>query len=135
MSGLLRAVVPIVKRGSTALGQELVKAGVGAVEDVWKTGNLKYAQKKRGKELINNVSNRVADHMFGSGYTPNILAKVTQSKRSNTRRKSGKVTKRKTKKRKTVKRKKAGRKAAKKSKSVKKKKVPRTKQDILDIFT
>lgn len=135
MSGLFRTVVPIVKKGSIALGQELLKTGVGAAEDIWKTGDLKYTQKKRGKEFINNVSNRLADHMFGGGYKPNFITKLSQSKRSNRRRKSGKVTKRKTKKRKTIKKKKSGKRAAKKKTSVKKKKIRRTKQDILDIFS
>lgn len=135
LSGLFRTVVPIVKKGSIALGQELLKTGVGAAEDIWKTGDLKYTQKKRGKEFINNVSNRLADHMFGSGYTPNLITTLSQSKRSTRRRKSGKVIKRKTKKRKTIKKKKGGRKATKKNKTVKKKKNRRTKQDILDIFS
>lgn len=91
LSGLIRTVIPIVKKSSVALGQELVKAGVGAAEDIWKTGDLRYANKKRGKEFINNVSNRFADHMYdGSGYTPNIKTVLGQSTKSSGRRKSGK---------------------------------------------
>lgn len=139
LSGLFRAVFPIVKKSTSALGQELLKSGVGVLNDVWTTGDLKTAQKKRGKELISNVSNRMSNHMFGSGYTTQAAYKRAQSKRSSIPKKTGKVTKRKTssKKRKVVKKKgKNTKKKSTKKKTTKKKTAKkRNKQDIQDIFS
>lgn len=134
LSGLFRAVFPIVKKSTSALGQELLKSGVGVLNDVWTTGDLKTAQKKRGKELISNVSNRMSQHMFGSGYNMQAAFKRGQSKRSTNVKKTRKVTKRKTKtkKRKVVKKKgKNTKKKSTKKKATKK----RNKQDIQDIFS
>lgn len=112
LSGLFRSVVPIMKKGSAALGQELLKSGLGAAEDIWKTGDLEYTKEKRGKEIINNISNRISDHMFGSGYTPYSLNRLPQLRTAIKRRRTAKATKRKTKK-KVTKRKVTKKKAAK----------------------
>lgn len=109
LGGLFRACFPLFKKGSVALGEELLKSGVGIVSDIAKTGDLKAAQNKRGKEFINNVSTRISDHMFGSGYNPTFNTQLKQLKRRVTRRKTrGRVTKKKVvpkKKKKVVKRK------------------------------
>lgn len=120
-----------MKRGSTALGQELLKAGLGAAEDIWKTGDLQYTKKKRGKQLINNVSNRISDHMFGSGYGSHSLLHTQQLRPIIKRRRTGKTTKRK------VGKKKKGtkKKITKKRKSAVKKRKSRTKKEISDIFS
>lgn len=132
LSGLFRTVIPIVKKSGTALGQELLKSGVGLANDVWRTGDLESAQKRRGKEFINKVSNRVSEHMFGSGYTSQLGVKRTQFKKTGRAGKTGKSKKGKKakgKKKKT---------ASKKKKPVKKKKKTkkrRAKTDIQDIFS
>lgn len=138
LGGLFRTVVPIVKKGSTALGQELLKAGFGAAEDIWKTGDIKYTQKKRGKEFINNISHRLSDHMFGSGYSPQLTLLKPQLKPTSRKRRTTKVTKRKVTKRKPTK---AKKKTTKKRKTTTTKKSTttrrrnRTKQDLIDIFS
>lgn len=142
LSGLFRTVIPIVKKSGTALGQELIKSGVDFAGDVWKTGDIKQSKNRRGKEFINKLSNRMSDHMFGSGYSRALELDRAQLKRSVAARKArkttkSKATKSKTKKRKTTKKKPAKRKAGKKnSKAVSKKrrttKNKRTKQDIQD---
>lgn len=126
-------MVPIIKKSGTALGQELLKSGVGLANDVWRTGDLETAQKRRGKELINKLSTRVSDHMFGSGFTQQFGVKRAQYKRSTATKKTGKVTKRKNTKKKSTKKKKKT--AAKKKKPAKKGKKRRSKQDIQDIFS
>lgn len=125
---MFRAVLPIVKKGSKALGEELLKSSANAVGDIWKTGDLAVAKKRRGKEFVTNISNRVSDHMFGSGYTNLLGIRRKQLKPSAKRKKvvKRKAVKRKPKKKKVVK---------KKKKTVKKKKVRRTKQNIQDIFS
>lgn len=135
LSGLFRAVIPIVKKGGTALGQELLRTGVGLAGDVWKTGDLKEAQKTRGKEFISNISNRVSEHMFGKGYIHNLGMNSQQLSSSVGTRKTGKVTKRKTTtKRKPTKKKKKPAAKKKKKAPAKKGKTKRNKQDIQDIF-
>lgn len=129
---MFRAVIPIMKKSSLAAGQELLKSGVNLVQDVWKNGDLKAAKKKRGKEFISSVSNRMADHMFGSGYSNQFGVRRTQLKASSKGKKTKKAVKRKSVKRKTQKRKTV----KKKSKSTKKNnKGYRSKQNIQDLFT
>lgn len=139
---MFRAVIPILKKSSLAAGQELLRSGANLVGDVWKTGDLKDAQKKRGKEFISNVSNRVSDHMFGSGYshlmgrTPLRYSHLmgAQLKSSSRGKKSRKTVKRKPVKRKTQKRKNV-KSRAKTVKKKKKQNTGRSKQNIQDIFT
>lgn len=133
LGGLFRCVFPLLKKGSTAVGEELFKTGVGVAKDLWKTGDLNDTQKRRGKEFVNNVSNRFAEHMFGGSYIPHIGARLQQLKRKVRRRKTrvGKVTKKRvSKKKKTVKRK-----PVKKGGKKKKKRTTRSKKNIYDIFS
>lgn len=123
---MFRAVLPVVKKGTKALGEELLKSGANVVGDIWKTGDLATTKKLRGKELVTKLSNRLSNHMFGSGYSNSLGVQRKQLKRTVKRKKTRKPTKRKSKRRKTVK---------KKKKTVKKRKVRRTKQNIQDIFS
>lgn len=129
---MFRAVIPIMKKSSTALGEELLKSGANVVKDVWKHGDLSAAQKKRGKELLTNITNRVSDHMFGSGYSGGLGVPRKQLKRTVTRKKTRKVTKKGGKKKKTTKPRKS---VKSKKKTVKRKRAVRSKQNIQDIFT
>lgn len=106
LCGLFRAVFPILKKGSSALGHELLNSGIGVINDAWKTGDLKAAQKNRGKQFISNVSDRISNHMFGSGYTSTLGTKRAQSKRVTKPKKTSKITKKKPAKSKVVKKKK-----------------------------
>lgn len=145
LSGVFRAVIPIVKKSSIALGQELLRSGSNIVHDVWKTGDLAAAQKNRGKEFISKVSNRVSDQMFGSGYGNRFAVQYKQLKGSahgNKTRKASKSKavkgKKKTKKTKSSKKAKKTKKvkSTKKGKTAAKKKTKKTKtkQTIQDIF-
>lgn len=127
---MFRTVLPIMKKGAIAAGEELLKSGANIVSDVWTTGDLKEAQKKRGKEFVSNISNRVSEHMFGKGYPTLLKLQHKQLKKGSVGKKTQKVAKKKKKTNtKTVK------KAKKKKKNVKKKTTKRTKQTIQDIFT
>lgn len=128
---MFRAVIPIMKKTSTALGEELLKSGSNVVRDVWKHGDLSTAQKKRGKEFITNISNRVSDHMFGGAYSGVLGVRRKQLKRGSTRKKTRKVIKKRGKKKAT----KPKKSVKSKKKTVKRKKTVRTKQNIQDIFT
>lgn len=130
LGGLFRACFPIFKKGSVALGEELLKSGIGVAKDIIDTGDLDGSRKKRGRQFINNISTRVSDHMFGSGYMPTITTQLKQSKRRVVRRKTrGRVTKKKATKRK--------KKTTRKRQTVKKNKRKKksTNRSKLDIFS
>lgn len=78
------------------MGQELLKSGVGLVNDVWKTGDIESARKRRGKEFVSNISTRTSNHMFGSGYMPQYALKGPQYKRTAGTRNTVKTKKSKT---------------------------------------
>lgn len=123
LGGLFRSVYPILKKGTVALGSELLKTGASCISDMSRSEDPQEVFKRRGKEVVQNLSRRAADHMFGNGYK-NTLAGVK-------RRQSSKVTKG-VKKRKVAAKttKKPPRKTKTKTKSKK-----RCKSDLLDIFS
>lgn len=95
---MFRAVIPIMKKSTAAVGEELLRSGANVMKDVWRTGDLAKAQRKRGKEFIANISNRVSDHMFGGGYPRLPIDRLKQLKSGGKRTKTRKVVKRSAKK-------------------------------------
>lgn len=129
LGGLFRCVFPLLKKGTSALGTELLKSGTNIISDISRNEPVEMSIKKRGKETINNLSKLVGDKMFGSGYKANAALKRTHSaasSRSVKTVKKPKVAKKKKNKKSTPKNKQ--RKPAKKSKS-------RSKSEIFDIFS
>lgn len=123
LGGLFRTVYPLLKKGTIAIGSELLKTGASCLGDISHNEDPQYVFKKRGKEVINNLSQRAADHMFGSGYkTP----PPTRKRRQSSKPRSG------VKKAKVVQKKKNNKKQSTKTKPKTKK---RTKRDLLDIFS
>lgn len=129
LGGLFRTVYPLLKKGTIALGSELLKTGASCITDLSRSEDPRDVFKKRGKETVENLSRRAADHMFGSGYKS---VGVTRKRRQSSKVAGG------VKKRKTVSARK-DKKQRKKSVSNKKKKntkpKKRTKRDLLDIFS
>lgn len=126
LGGLFRTVYPLLKKGSMALGSELLKTGASCLGDISHSENPQEVFKKRGKEVVNNLSRRAADHMFGSGYKNTATGrKRSQSSKTSPGGKRKKVTPKKIKKKQTTKT---------KSKSKLKSK-KRSKRDLLDIFS
>lgn len=125
LGGLFRGVYPLLKKTSKAVGSELLKSGVGFLTDLTRD-DADVAIKKRGKEIIQNLSARTSDHLFGKGYAYKGLLPYTsaQSIKKTQRRKKRKVVK---KKRKTAK------KRVVRKKSTKRKTV-RSKRGLQDIF-
>lgn len=123
LGGLFRSVYPLLKKGTVALGSELLKTGASCIGDISRSEDPQEVFKKRGKEAVNNISRRAADHMFGSGYKNAIaVRKRRQSSKSTTSVKKRKVVVKKDKK-----------KQPRKGKSKSNKK--RCKSDLLDIFS
>lgn len=128
LGGLFRCVFPLLKKGSSTLGTELLKSGANIISDISRNEPVEMVIKKRGKETINNLSKIVGDKMFGCGYKTSAAVKRPHSVPSSRSAKTSK--KRKTEKKKKVKKTppKNKRKPVKKSKS-------RSKSEILDIFS
>lgn len=122
LGGLFRTVYPLLKKGSMALGSELLKTGASCLGDISHSEDPNEVFKKRGKEVVNNLSRRAADHMFGSGYKNAVATrKRPQSSKASAGGKRKKVQPKKNKK-------KQPRKTKPKSKK-------RNKRDLLDIFS
>lgn len=126
LGGLFRCVFPLLKKGSSTLGTELLKSGVNIISDISKNEPVEMTIKKRGKETINNLSKLMGDKMFGSGYKPTSSRKRPQSVASSRGSKNAKKAKTNNKKKKATS--KNNRKPAKKTKS-------RAKSEIFDIFS
>lgn len=67
LGGLFRAVYPLLAKSTKAIGSELFKSGVGLLTDL-SSEDPDAAFKKRGKEIIQNLSSRTSNHLFGKGY-------------------------------------------------------------------
>lgn len=128
LGGLFRTVYPLLKKSTKAVGSELLKTGVGLLTDLTRE-DPDVALKKRGKEIIQNLSARTSDHLFGKGYPYKGLLPYssTQSIKKTQRRRKRKVVK----KRKITKKRIVRKKAAKNKKI---KKTTRTKRTLQDIF-
>lgn len=124
LGGLFRTVYPLLKKGTVALGSELIKTGASCLGDISRSEDPQEVFKKRGKEAVNNLSRRAADQMFGSGYKNAVGSrKRPQSSRATTSVKKRKVV---------TKNKKNKKQQQRKSKAKPKK---RCKRDLLDIFS
>lgn len=122
LGGLFRTIsplLPFVKSAGKAVGKEVFNSGIGFLKDI-ATEDIDTAYKKRGKQIINNLSARAANRMFGSGYKYKTLPLQTVYQSTRKRRQ--------TKRRKSVKTKKL----KQKKKVVKRKRV---KRDLQDIFS
>lgn len=128
LGGLFRCVFPLLKSGSSALGNELLKSGANIISDISRNEPVEMTIKKRGKETINNLSKLVGDTMFGSGYK---ASKAVKRPHSSSSARSIK----------TVKKRKASKKAKSKKTTSKSKRKPvkkaksRSKSEIFDIFS
>lgn len=125
LGGLFRSVYPILKKGASIVGSELLKSGSNLISDIASAQDPQTAIKRRGKEAINNLSRVVGEKMFGTGY------KTTKPmKRKHSGSKSQPVKKRKAARASDTKKK-----VTKKVTKSKKKSSERSKSDIFDIFT
>lgn len=126
LGGLFRTVYPLLKKGTVALGSELIKTGASCLGDISRSEDPKEVLKKRGKEAVNNLSRRAADQMFGSGYKNAVgRRKRRQSSRTTASAKKRKLV---TKNKKNKNKRQQPRKGKAKSKK-------RCKSDLLDIFS
>lgn len=128
LGGLFRCVFPLLKSGTSALGNELLKSGANIISDISRNEPVETVIKKRGKETINNLGRLVGDKMFGSGYKASKAVKRPHSATSSL---SGKTVK----KRKTSKKVKNKKPTSKSKRKPTKKTKSRSKSEIFDIFS
>lgn len=68
LGGLFRYVVPLIKRGSIAIGKQLLKTSADVVDDITENDvPLETAVIKRGIEAVKNLKRKAAEKMSGSG--------------------------------------------------------------------
>lgn len=118
LSGLFRCVLPMIKSGGSTVGSELLKTGVNIISDISRNESPEAAIKKRGKETLNNLSRIAGEKMFGCGYIQQSSGKRSHSSTSNRSAKKKKSAKKST------------------NKNTKKKQAkPRSKREVIDIFS
>lgn len=78
LGGLFRRVLPLLKKGSLALGKELINTGSHFINDIENNVHPKEAFKTRGKEMYTNLKKKATDKMFGSGYKSAKKQKLRQ---------------------------------------------------------
>ena len=130
LKGLYRVSMPLLRRGASAVGKELLQSGVHFLEDLDNETPAKIAFQQRLKQAQNNLKRKAIDTVFrGKGYKTKKRKKSIQSKRIIRRRKT---SAKKKKSRKTV----SIRKIKKKSRKtkVRRKRTNNNKNNILDIF-
>ncbi len=94
LGGLFRRILPILKKGTTALGREVIKGGSDFLSDISNNVDPKKALKTRSREVVTNALRNV---MRGDGYKRRNTASKRQlssaPQQSNIKRR--KITKKK----------------------------------------
>ena len=73
LGGLFRHIVPLLKRGSIALGKEVLRSSADVVDDITENNlSLKDAVKKRGNEAVKNLKRKAVAKMSGAGVQKSI---------------------------------------------------------------
>lgn len=106
ISGFFRRVIPILRRGTIAVGKEVINTGSNLVGDIVNNVSPRTAFKNRTREGMNNLAKKVMD---GHGYKRRAVSGKQHSKKTAHPSKKRKITKKKSvqqkKKKKIVKRK------------------------------
>lgn len=125
LGGLFRSVLPILKKGTMALGRELLSCGTNVMNDIEQEVPADVAVLNRGKQTLSNLKKKMLN-MSGDGYK---CVKKLKSNQSRTVRQTGRIKKKKSTKtsKKVVKK--------KNSKSNNKQKLKKLLTSVSDIFS
>lgn len=82
LGGLFRSVLPILKKGSMALGRKLTSCGSNVISGMEQNVPVQSAVRKHGTQTLNNLKRKVLDKIAGNGYNGAKRVKVRQSKAS-----------------------------------------------------
>lgn len=144
LGGLFRRILPLLKRGATAVGREALRSGVNVVGDVLERDipirdSIRARARESGTNLKRKAEEKLETLMTGSGYKragmlPYLHSSVVRAPVQSKRRKvkSGKIKKKKRVKRKTTKKRRKNQKNSNKRRSRKKSSKLRT---VTDIFS
>lgn len=129
LGGLFKTVLPILKRGSAAVGREVVKNGVNFLNDLKNNTNPNATLNNRARETMENLKRKL---MYGEGF---IVGRSTKKRQLGVKPRKVKVKKSKRKVKRNNKPK--SRKTVKKSKKkiVKRKKKSKKNKKNNDIFS
>lgn len=81
LGGLFRSVLPILKKGSLALGRELISCGSNVMDDIDNKIPVKVAVTNRGVEALSKLKRKVLKNMSGNGYNGAKRVKLAQSQK------------------------------------------------------
>lgn len=95
LGGLFRRILPILKKGTIAVGREVINSGSNFINDIANNVSPRTALRKRTREVASNLAHKV---MTGEGYKLRANARKRQTSKvtqvRNTKRR--KTTQRKT---------------------------------------
>lgn len=93
LKGLFRASMPLLKRGASAVGKELMHSGINFLEDIENDMPAKLAFQHRLSQAQDNLKRKAIDTIFrGKGYKTKKMRKAIQSKRAVRKKRSSKKT-------------------------------------------
>lgn len=106
LGGLFRKILPVLRKGTAAIGREVINSGSNFIGDIGNNVNPRVALKARSREAVTNLARQV---LHGEGYKPGAAARKRQSSTSTPakqikRRKTTKNKKKSAKNKKSVKR-------------------------------
>lgn len=94
LSGLFRHILPVLRKGTVAIGKEIINSGTNFAKDLGNNVNARTALKKRSAEALANLGKKA---MFGDGYKKVTAARKRQCSSSSQsgNSKKRKITKKK----------------------------------------
>lgn len=96
LSGLFRAVLPMIKKGGEQIAKEVVRSSYNIVQDMDGETDFKTALKRRGLEGLQNLQTRALEAMQGSGYKRTRKRRAAAHSKARRQSKRTKITRRKT---------------------------------------
>lgn len=78
LGGLFRRILPILRKGTVAVGKEVINSGANFMNDVRQNVNPSTAFKYRSKEALANLAKKT---MYGEGYKSSLSSRKRQSAR------------------------------------------------------
>lgn len=69
LGGLFRFVLPLIKRGSKAIGRELLSTASNVLDDIVSDRDISFKEsvKNRGRESVDNLKRKINTKMNGGG--------------------------------------------------------------------
>lgn len=116
LSGLFRQILSVLRKGTVAVGKEVINAGSNVLNDISNSVAPQTALKRRSKEVITNLAKKA---MYGEGYKRRTS---TRKRQCSSTIQSGNIKRRKVVKKKSPSKRKSTRKS------------PKTKKKLRDIF-